>query len=174
MPFISNTNLGKHYSPASGSDKEAAYDPTVLALKDKVANLQDDLHSKDANLREAQGALLASGHGASGVAVMDDKTVHGQFSRMNKDIADWVLTHFKNSRPAASPPSEVTSTLIRTQPNYQFLMQESRTRFLVLRAVVADMLAEAMASGAIYGNEDFARMRESVARNGKPQLPFQR
>ena len=98
---------------------------------------------------------------------MDDKTVHGHFAKLNKDIADWVLTYFKNSRQAPSPPRELTSALIKTQPNHSYLMQESRTRYLVLRAIAADILADAMNSGQLFGNDEYARTKESMARTGK-------
>ena len=159
--------VGRKYVPAASVDKDLGYDPSVIALKDKVASLQDDLNAKDASLRETQAGLLASGRGFSGPPAIDDKSVHNQFSRLNKDIADWVLTHFKSSRPAASPPRELTSTLIRTQPNYSYLMQETRTRFLILRAIAADIIAEAMNNGTLFGNDEYTRMRESLSKNGK-------
>ena len=157
---------GKHYTRAAGSEKDIGYDPAVIALKDKVSNLQNDLNSKDANLRHTQGALLGSGRGASAVAVMDDKTVNGQFARLNKEIGDWVMRNFKNAPPTANPPRELTSTLIRTQSNYSFLLQESRTRFLLLRAIAAEQIAEAMNDGSLFGNSEFTRMQQSMSGHG--------
>ena len=159
--------IGRHYSPAAVSDKDISYDPSVIALKDKVGQLQNDLNTRDADLRQVQAGPIVYGREFSAAPVMDDKTAHNHFSRLNNDIQGWVLTHFKNSRPAASPPRELTSTLIRNQPNYQYLMQEPRTRFLILRAIVAENLIEVVNKGIFYGNTEYTQMQENVSRNGK-------
>jgi hypothetical protein len=157
------------YSPANAAHLDPAYDPTGVALENKIAGYHGgDGSSKNSHNDHGQSQFIESGIATTALAILDDKTVNTRFSRLNKEIADWILTHFKNSRPAHSPPRELTSVLIKTQPNYAYLMQENRTRYLVLRAITADILCEAMRDGQLFSNNEYTKMKDNVSRSGRP------
>ena len=138
-----------------------------------LASLQLELSAKNAELRQAQSALLDSGK-RTGPAGLDDKYVNGQFAKLNKDINDWVLTHFKHAKsalvPGLSPDVEVLLTM--KHPNYTKMLQDSRTRYILLRAIAADILLDAFVSGEILGREDFSRMNSVVGSQGMLKALF--
>ena len=132
-----------------------------------LAKLEAELKAQDIELRRAQSALLSSKKRPS-IPRVDDKCVHGQFAKLNQEINDWVLTHFKHVRPIPIGESlpELDAVVVANQSTYFCMLQESRTRFLLLRAVVADIIVEAFICDELLGSEEFTRMSKGIAAQG--------
>ena len=117
-------------------------------------------------MRESQAALLQHGRRA-GVAGLDDKQINQRFAGLAKSINDWVVTHFKTIRPAVVPSRDVEATIQAVFPNYAVLLQTSRTKYLVLRGLVADVLFQSFATGELVGNPAFSELNQTIAMNCK-------
>lgn len=116
---------------------------------------------------EIEASLLAGG-GAGAIPLLDDKQADGKFARLNHDINDWVLHHFRHVAPRPSNLSQSPEALqaVRGQPYYQSLLQDSRGKFLVIRGIVADQITEAFDSGEIIGLSDVFGMEGRFPSNG--------
>ena len=99
------------------------------------------------------------------MVVVDDHTVRERFATLNRSINEWVLTHLKHGRPVPPPP-HVLAYLRETQPEYEQLIHNDRARYLVLRSVVGDLIARAIGTGDIHGNEQFVTMRNHLSKSG--------
>lgn len=125
-----------------------------------IAALETQLHEKDNRLRESQAALLAAGRKA-GSSGLDDRSVHDKFARLSKSINDWVVTHFKTLPSGTMANADVIAKAEHSQPNYAKLLQEPRTKFLVLRGLVADAIFQAFNSGKLLGNS-FLEIKHTI------------
>ena len=144
-----------------------SYDPALLGLKNKIVDLERSNAGKDSELRTAQASLLAaSGQKDSIISTLDEKEIHHRFADLNRNISDYVLTHFKNAQPATRIPRDVLDSVGGICPKYSQLMQDSRSRFLLLRAVIAEYLVEQFQDFRILGDERFVGMDERVSRQG--------
>ena len=124
------------------------------------------MHAKDIELRESQAAFLRSGRRISTVNLPDGQ-VRDSFTKLYKSISKWVLTHFE-SLPLAEHvlTSEITSVLERAQPDYRKLIQSPETVNIVLRGLVADILAQAFTSGQLLGNEVYWELKQVIGLKG--------
>jgi len=93
---------------------------------------------------------------------LSDKQVSQRFVRISKEINDWVFTHFKSIHPGVVPAAEVDVTLQAAFPNYGSLLQNSRTKYLVLRGLVAEVIFQAFSTGEFFGSPAFSELRQSV------------
>ena len=85
-----------------------------------------------------------------------------RFARISSSINDWTLTHFKNFQPHSSYTPEVANLLQRTQPNYSALLGDSRTKYLVIRALAAEVIVQAFNSGELIGNVAYLELKNSI------------
>lgn len=115
-------------------------------------------------MRENQAALLQHGRRAGG-AGLDDKQINQRFVGLVKSINDWVVTHFKTIRPGVIPSRDVDATVQAVFPNYAVLLQTSRTKYLVLRGLVAEVIFHAFATGELVGNPAFSELNQTIAMN---------
>ena len=147
--------------------KAAQDNPTTIAnLEHNVNDLETQLHQKDAQLRESQAALLQYGRQA-GPQGLNDRQLHEMFARLSKIINDWVVTHFKTIRPGVLPAPEVQNTVRSVFPNYGVFLQDPRTKYLVIRGLVAEILVQTFATGELLGNEAFMELKQAVASSCK-------
>lgn len=110
---------------------------------------------KEAEIHEmySNGTVVgAAGASRIGVSDLSDRDIHAKFAELSRSIRDWIMTFFKDAGGA----SEMAP-----------LMRDSRTRFLVMRGHVGEILAEAFATGELLGNDDFAHMRSSLGVRGE-------
>ncbi|KAI9703753.1 MAG: hypothetical protein M1836_007523 [Candelina mexicana] len=148
---------------------EAKHDSSHSALEDQVRSLQASLSDRDAQLKSSQAALLRSGRGGQNKpSSLSDREIHAQFSALSKAINDWVLSYFKNVRQNVHPTPELSRMLGSTQPSWQTLLGQPRTKYLVIRAVVAHVLAEGFSSGELMGAGPFSAL-ESLISGHAPQ-----
>lgn len=130
----------------------------------RINGLETQLREKDAHLKESQAALLRHGRRA-GVAGLDDRQINQRFASLAKSINDWVVTHFKTIRPGVLPSRDVEAAVQAAFPNYAVLLQTSRTKYLVLRGLVAEVIFQAFATGELLGNPAFSELNQAIAMN---------
>ncbi|KAI9821959.1 MAG: hypothetical protein M1827_002541 [Pycnora praestabilis] len=179
--FVLSRRRGSKRSLNNDSTPVATYetknDPSTANLHTQISNLESKIASQDAQLRTSQAALLRSGRNNVGTTAnntpsLDDRTINERFQQLSKSINDWVLTYFKNIGPGlTNPPGELVELLQATQPTYVALLQNPRTKYLVVRGVVAQVLTEAWANGDFWGEgSGYASLEKMVGENGTCHL----
>jgi hypothetical protein len=156
--------LGRRGNAFTEKPGESSDEAALISNDSRIVQLERSLNRSDARLKETQAALLAQGR-RSGSQTLDDQTVHDRFATLNRRINEWVLTHLKHGRPA-----HVMTYLKNTHPEYKQLLNNNQTRYLLLRAIVGDLLAEAFKTGDIIGHEHFVRMSSYLSKTGKSQI----
>ncbi|KAI9865697.1 MAG: hypothetical protein M1813_002155 [Trichoglossum hirsutum] len=86
---------------------------------------------------------------------LSEREVLQLFDQLENSITTWVHTYFKDV-PAGREPSRELATLV---PNYELLLKQRRTQFLVIRAVVAHVLTEGFRTAEFLGGA-YRRLRE--------------
>jgi hypothetical protein len=82
---------------------------------------------------------------------LSEREVLRRFEQLESSITNWVVTYFKNIPSASSPSPELRETLGQLMPSYETLLQQRRTQYLVLRAIVADALTAPFVRGEFLG-----------------------
>ena len=136
-----------------------------MALKETLLDGENDLSASQASAHELQPMPISSSHRVVG-SDLSDKQIHGKFAELSRSINDWTITYFKEFRQPSSLPADTLEMLQRNQPNYGAFLKNPRTKYLVLRALVADILLECFTSGELIGTEDFSHMRDSISAGG--------
>ncbi|KAI9759751.1 MAG: Transmembrane protein 63C [Chaenotheca gracillima] len=136
-----------------------------------ISELKASLHEKDAQLRESQAAMMQrarKGSKPQGPS-LGDKEVSNRFRQLSKAINDWVLTYFKGVTSAPQMTPELKSMMARNKVNALSLLGDSRTKYLVVRLVVAEMLTDAINSGVLLGTTytNLARPTRESASDGE-------
>lgn len=126
-----------------------------------IGALRAQLQQKDIQLRDSHAALLERSRRAGGFS-LDDRQVNERFSRLSKSINDWVVTHFKSLPLEVSPSPEIDSLLKRSRQNYVMLLKNPRTKFPVLRGIVADIIVPAITSGELLGTPAFLELKRGL------------
>ena len=142
-------------------------EPTIRSEpKSQTAALERQLHDRDDQLRANQAAMLQQGRNVVG-DTLDDRQVNQRFGQVNKGIRDWVVGNFKNI-PGNPSLSRDTATLLQgTQPNYRAMLEDPRTKYLVLRSLVAEVLVRAFKSGEFHGSPAYSELDTWVREDGK-------
>ena len=158
----SRDEYGAAYELKATQDNPA----TIATLENTVNGLETQLHQKNTQLRESQAALLQHGR-RSGVQGLNDRQLNERFARLSKSINDWVVTHFKTIRPGVIPVPDVENTVRSVFPNYGIFLQDPRTKYLVIRGLIAEIIVQAYATGELLGNEAFMELKQAVASSCK-------
>ncbi|KAL9116529.1 MAG: hypothetical protein Q9187_006945 [Circinaria calcarea] len=140
---------------------KAAHNSPATSLESQINSLETQLHERDAQLRDSQAALFQRSRGA-GVSGLDDKQVNERFLRLSKSINDWVISNFKAMRPGNSPVQEVLAILQRSQPNHAALLREPRTKYLVIRSLVAEVIVQAFTTEELLGIPAFSELKQAI------------
>ena len=74
-------------------------------------------------------------------------------------------------RPGVSPAREVVAILQKSQPNYATLLGEPRTKYLVIRSLVAEILVQAFNTEELLGNPAFSEVKQTIG--AKCKIPDQ-
>lgn len=136
-------------------------DSTVRELKTTIIGLEKSIDDRDSKIRHAQATMLRLGHqfGDSGLA---DAQIRDRFAALSQSINDWVVSYFRSVRFQAIPPSDVLDVLQKAVCGYQGLIEDPRTRYLVVRAVVAEIIMEAFVDGELMGNEAYSELKRRI------------
>ena len=133
----------------SGIRTGGALEGGAIPLKKKNPFVKEaEIHDPFSN----GAAVGAAGGHRKPVSDLSDRDIHTKFAELSRSIRDWIVTFFKDANGSSD-----------TTP----LMRDSRTRFLVMRGRVAEILCEAFATGELLGSEDFAHMHNSLAARGE-------
>ena len=166
-PKLTNQKGSRNASQFEGAyESKAGHDSSLAASKyeSQITALETQLHQKESQLKESQEALLQHGRRA-GAAGLDDKQIHQRFASLSKNINDWVVTYFKTIRPGVAPSRDVEGAVQAAFPNYGALLQNSRTKYLVFRGLVAEVIFQAFATGELLGNPAFSELRQAITMN---------
>jgi hypothetical protein len=110
-----------------------------------IARLQ---HHADLEERHKQLFSAAARRRGPDDDSLSELEVLQRFDQLENSVTTWVHTYFGDI-PLDHKPSPSLSTLI---PNYEALLKQRRTQYLVIRAVVAHVLTEGFGSGEFLGN----------------------
>ena len=99
--------------------------------------------------------------------MLDNVQLRNQFGALANSINDWVVTYFKDSMATTAISPIVAEKMMQIIPQYQKMMQQSRTKYLVVRAVVAQVLFENFNNGSLVGSSDYTRMRKELIQDGR-------
>ena len=151
-----------------GRDKYSPADETKTVpsspgngLESTIATLETQLHEKNTQLQKAQASLLRQGHRLDEYAI-DDRRIHERFSQLSKSINDWVVAHFKTLGPEISATPESLFLLRESQPNYAMLLRSPRTKYLVIRGFVGDIILGAFTTGELLGSPAFCEIKKAI------------
>lgn len=70
-------------------------------------------------------------------------------------------------RPESPPDREVLAILQRSQPNYASLLREPRTKYLVIRSLVAEIIVQAFSTEEFLGIPAFSELKQGIGATGK-------
>ncbi|KAJ6259242.1 hypothetical protein Dda_6141 [Drechslerella dactyloides] len=141
-------------------DKRQAYvspsysGPEGGAYSDKGANaqieaLQTQLADANKRLTAVQGSLLAAGQKPQ---TKDDTSLSREYTQINTDIVGWAGNYFKASSDPINLTTELYEFLTEHVPNYQSLLTSGKSKQLVVRAIVSQVLQESFENGAFFGS----------------------
>ena len=158
-------NTKKHQ--VTHETSESKLSPTPIGNdKATTAGLEKTLENRDSTIRQLQAALLKRDH-HRGETALDNVQLRNRFGALANSINDWVMTYFKDSLATTDMPSSVAEKVEQVIPQYQKMMQQSRTRYLVVRAVAAHLLFENFDIGCLIGNPDFTRIRKELIQDSE-------
>ena len=138
-------------------------------LEEHIASLAAQLHEKDSQLRESHQALIQQSPRTSATS-LSDLQVHERFEFLAGAIHDWVSTHFGSWTLRGPldisnlPPSQ------RDRSNYESLLRDPQTAYLVLKGLVGEIIGQSFTSGQLLGNGAYCRLKHSLAAKGKRSL----
>ena len=126
-----------------------------------MALLETQLHEKNTQLQSAQASLLKQGHRLDEYAVAD-RQIHERFSQLSKGINDWVVAHFKTLGPEIIATPESLILLKESQPNYAMLLRSPRTKYLVIRGLIGEIILGAFTTGELLGSPAFCEIKKAI------------
>ena len=110
--------------------------------------MESDLKSRDNKIRELQAALLKQGRGVS-------------------EIDDWVMTYFKGHNFNSPSSDRTVGILRRIAPGYDRLLQDPRIKYLVIRGIVMENIADAYLANEFIGNIPYNELKQGFSKCGK-------
>ncbi|KAK6515361.1 hypothetical protein TWF506_007702 [Arthrobotrys conoides] len=128
--------------------------PDAGGYSDKGANaqietLQSQLADANRRLTSVQGTLLAAGQKPQ---TKDDNSLSREYTQLSTDVVGWAGNYFKASSDPINLTTELYEFLTEHVPSYQSLLTSGKTKQLVVRAIVSQVLQESFENGAFFGN----------------------
>jgi len=124
---------------------------TISELSARNKELMSQLEERNTQLSALQATLMRSN---SVPPSLDDRSIASRFKQLEQELKDWIIIHFKSTeqRPDLSP--ELREILISQVPLFDRLLQQPRSRTMVLRAVAGHVIQKAFESGEFVGVGD--------------------
>ncbi|KAK6544522.1 hypothetical protein TWF694_001214 [Orbilia ellipsospora] len=142
-----NKDRRKAYlSPAYSSPDGGYSDKSANA---QIDSLQTQLADANKRLTAVQGSLLAAGQKPQ---TKDDNSLSREYAAIGTDIVGWAGNYFKASTEPINLTTELYEFLTEHVPSYQSLLSSGKSKQLVVRAIVSQVLQESFESGAFFGN----------------------
>ncbi|RVD84186.1 uncharacterized protein DFL_005950 [Arthrobotrys flagrans] len=128
--------------------------PEAGVYSDKGANapiesLRSQLADANRRLTSVQGSLLAAGQKPQ---TKDDNSISREYTQLGTDIVGWAGNYFKASSDPINLTTEIYEFLTEHVPNFESLLTSGKSKQLVVRAIVSQVLQESFESGAFFGN----------------------
>ena len=150
----------KHRQYEPSYEQKTPLDPSSTV---GLENLESDVKNRDNKILELQAALLKQGRGEPDI---DDRQIRDRYATLSQSINDWVMTYFKG-QDFTSPTSPGTVGLLqKVAPAYQRLLRDPRMKYLVIRAVVIENIAEAFTANEFIGSIPFNELAQGFNRYG--------
>ena len=164
--------LGRHakHTNQSGPEKTNGA-PATSAVNHEaiVKELREAVDDRDTKIRNLHATLLNQVQ-RSNANDLDDRQVRARFQTLSQSINDWVLASYKDSKPRGLLPPETAMKLQGIVPNYQKLLLGPSTRYLVIRALIADALVGAFSNDELIGSPAFSELKKSIDKYGKSRV----
>ena len=113
-----------------------------------------------------QAAMLKSGQRRDNL-ILDDVQIRDRFGALANSVNDWAITYFKDLEITGAMSKNVVAVLRKVVPQYQTLMRQPRTKYLVVRAIVAKILFEAFDNGDLLGSQAFSKLHQEFCPDRK-------
>ncbi|KAF3908945.1 hypothetical protein ABW21_db0208345 [Orbilia brochopaga] len=136
-----------YVSPSYSSPENGAY--SDKGANARVEALQTQLADANKRLTAVQGSLLAAGQKPQ---TKDDNTLSREYTQIGTDLVGWAGNYFKASSDPINLTTELYEFLTEHVPNYQSLLTSGKSKQLVVRAIVSQVLQESFENGAFFGN----------------------
>ncbi|EPS36105.1 hypothetical protein H072_10446 [Dactylellina haptotyla CBS 200.50] len=137
----------KAYLSPEYSSPEAAY--SDKSANAQIESLQNQLSDANKRLTAVQGSLLAAGQKPQ---TKDDNSLSREYTQLGTDIVGWAGNYFKSSTDPINLTTELYEFLTEHVPSYQSLLSNGKSKQLVVRAIVSQVLQESFENGAFFGN----------------------
>ena len=136
-------------------------DHTTGNLRTTITGLEKSLEDRNSTIRHMQADILKNGH-QPGDSSLGDAEIGERFAALSHSINDWVVTYFKRVHFSTVLSPDVSEVLQKAVPGYQRLAEEPRTKYLVVRAVIAEIINEAYANGDFVGSAAYSELRRGI------------
>ena len=157
--------MQSHDRYSTASEIKRSPDEPITKLESTVGELEHSLRDRDAKMKSMQTALLKQGH-KTDESRLDDRQLRDRFALLSQSITDWVLTYFKGLRSNSRMSAHTSNLFQKTVPSYSRLIQEPRTKYLVVRAVIAEIMMQAFANGDFFGSAAFSELQQEISTRG--------
>ena len=161
-------------SKSGKSSKHSQYEPsyeqkTPLDPSSTVGleNLESDVRNRDNKIRELQAALLKQGRGEPD---LDDKQIRDRYAALSQSINDWVMTYFKGQDFTIPTSPGTVDLLHKVAPAFLRLLHDPPMKYLVIRTVVMENIAEAFAANEFIGSIPYNELAQGFNRHGNIDL----
>ena len=152
-------------NPKAGSKNSS--DNPGRDSKATVMGLEKTLEDRNSTIRQMQVAMLKRGD-RSGNSYLDDVQIQDRFALLSNSVNDWVLMYFKDFHFVTALPTNVAETLITAVPQYEILIQQPRTKYLVVRAVVSQVLLGAFSGDKFFESIAYSELKRGIDADSKP------
>jgi len=147
----------------TGASSEKDQSP-ISELSATNTNLVSQLEERNAQLSALQATLMRSN---SVPPSLDDRSIASRFKQLEQELKDWVIIHFKSIEQRLDLSPELREILISQIPLFDRLLQQPKSRTMVLRAVAGHVIQRAFENGEFVGvGEGLGALERSVGRNG--------
>lgn len=155
-----------HTESDSTVELKESPDRSIRDLQNTIIGLEKTIDDRNSTIRHTQAALLRNGH-STGDAGLGDVQIRDRFTALSHSINDWVLTYFQKARFDNVQSPDAVAAFKKAVPGYQKLIQDPRTRYLAVRAVIAGIIVEAFANGDFIGSAAYSVLKQGVDVDGK-------
>ncbi|KAI9892502.1 MAG: hypothetical protein M1814_001459 [Vezdaea aestivalis] len=146
-------------------DSNASHDP---ALQATVSDLQRQLEDQDRKLNDARAALVKSARSTGAGDTIDDRTLNSRFVQLSRHIQDLVFSQFTGGQGNFSLTPDLKRYMSNVN-NYSELLHESKTRYLLIRSIIAQTLVDSWKSGELL-SVSYARMNDLLSQGSASDL----
>ena len=162
MSVLGKSSKHSQYEPSY--EQKTPLDPSSTV---GLENLESDVKNRDSKIRELQAALLKQGRGEPD---LDDKQIRDRFATLSQSINDWVMTYFKGQEFTDPMSPQTVDLLHKIAPAYLGLLRDPRMKYLVIRAVVMEHIAEAFTANEFIGSIPYNELAQGFNRHGNTDV----